>query len=73
MKRRHLGQITKPSSKHKPIRHIITLGDRVTVTPDDGNQFIGTVVGFAEGNWVMVKDRSGNVTYAISFQVSDAN
>jgi hypothetical protein len=50
--------------------NIITIGDRVTVTPDYGNEFIATVVGFTEGNRVLVKDGSGNVTYVVSFQVS---
>jgi hypothetical protein len=51
--------------------NIITLGDRVTVTPDYGNEFIATVVGFIEGKRVLVKDRSGKITYVASFQVSD--
>jgi hypothetical protein len=50
--------------------NIITIGDRVTVTPDYGSEFTATVVGFTEGNRVLVKDRSGNVTYVASFQVS---
>jgi hypothetical protein len=50
--------------------NIITIGDQVTVTPHYGNEFIATVVGFIEGNKVLVKDRSGNVTYVVSFQVS---
>ena len=51
--------------------NIITIGDRVTVTPDYGNEFFATVVGFTEGNMVLVKDRCGNVTYVATFQVSN--
>jgi biotin-(acetyl-CoA carboxylase) ligase len=51
--------------------NIITVGDRVTVTPDYGGEFIATVVGFTENNRVLVRDKSGNVIDVASFQVSD--